>query len=40
MTEEYKLNLFIHVQGLTDLKMVIVCQENKIELGAELELCA
>ncbi len=37
MTEEYKLNVFFHLEQYSSLKLVFVCEENKAELVKEFE---
>jgi hypothetical protein len=37
MTEEYKLNVFFHLEQYSSLKLIFVCEENKAELVKEFE---
>jgi hypothetical protein len=40
MTEEYKLNIFIHLEATSSLKLVFVSEENPSDFILELEGCA
>lgn len=37
MTEEYRLNMFLHIEPDSDLKLLYITEENSVELGAALE---